>query len=131
MTSAYFRDVPLPDVVVHEGDTDPLYVTLTQADGVTPVDLSGRIVEFRLRAYRGDQTALTFRSDGTGTPPIAIISPATTGVVRITPTATSFVATAEFYRGYFSLFATATPSTLPQIVPQGRDFWIQVLAKVV
>lgn len=122
----YLSDLPLPDVTVREGDTDPMDFTLTQADGTTPIDLSsGRIVELRLRRLRGDQTAQVYRSDnGTG---IGITTPAA-GKVRFSPTAATWLAAAERYRGYFAIYETATPTTNPKTVPQPRDLHIAVLA---
>lgn len=125
----YFSDLPLPDITIREGDTDPRDFVLRQGDGITPVNLTSCVVELRLRAYRGSQTAISWFTDAT-TPCLYITSP-TGGAVRLIPPVTGFDADAERYRGYFAIYTTAdTQHASPKTVPQPRDLWIEILPKV-
>lgn len=131
----YFSDLPLPDIPVREGDADPIDFTLRQADGVTPVDLSNRIVELRLRAFRGDQAIKIYRSDSSTLGPTAIvITSPTLGAIQFTnptsPTSDGLLASGERYRGYFAIYENSTPYVRPKTVPQPRDFWIEMLARL-
>lgn len=126
----YFSTLPLPDLTLREGDADPRDFVLKQQDGVTPVDLTSRIVEFRLRAFRGDQTVRVYRSDGTG-PAITVTSPSGGAIQFTNPTTTGLLASAERYRGYFAIYEAATPTTRPKTVPQPRDFWLAMLPRLV
>ena len=131
---SYFSTLPLPDLVIREGDADARDFTLKQSDGVTPVDLTNRVVELRLRGFRDSQIAKAFRSDTTpGTPAIFITSP-TTGGLRFTnpttPSSAGLQAVAGRYCGYFAIYEAATPTVNPKTVPQPRDFWISMLARI-
>jgi hypothetical protein len=131
----YFSDLPLPDLTVREGDADPIDFTLKQADGTTPVNLTGRIVELRLRALRGEQTTLIFRTDATTLGPLAIvITTPTLGGIQFTnptsPPSAGLLALSERYRGYFAIYETLTPVTLPKTIPQPRDFWVAMLPRL-
>lgn len=126
----YFSDLPLPDLTLREGDVDPVDFTLKQQDNVTPVDLTGKIVELRLRAFRGEQAAKTFSSSGS-TPAILVSSP-TLGAIRFTqpttPASSVLLAADDRYRGYFAIYDS--PTSGPKTVPQPRDFWVAMLPKV-
>ena len=132
----YFSDLPLPDLTVREGDADPIDFTLKQADGTTPVNLTGCIVELRLRAVLGDQTTLIFRTDASTLGPTAIlITSPTLGGIQFTnptsPASAGLLALSERYRGYFAIYENAAPVTFPKTVPQPRDFWVAMLPRLV
>lgn len=125
----YFSDLPLPDLTIREGDCDPRDFVLRQGDGITPVDLTSRVVELRLRPYRGTQSVLTYRTNASS-PALYVTSP-TGGAVRLVPPAVAFDADAERYRGYFAIYEAAdTLYASPKTVPQPRDLWIEILPKV-
>jgi len=127
-TYGYIRALPQADIVIREGDTDPIDWTITQGDGVTPVDLTSvTAVILRLRALRGSQAPLAYYSSTPASlPPIRVTTP-TLGAIQIVPgTSMAFTAAAESYRGYFDLIVGGSRS-----VPQERDIWIDVLPRIV
>lgn len=130
---SYLNDLPLPDLRCREGDYDPVDFTLRNTDG-TPVDLSSRVVELRLRAYRDPTVLKIYRSDASspGIQAITINSP-TLGAIQFTnpssPADGGLVLSAERYHGYFAIYEAATPTARPKTVPQARELWIHMLPR--
>ena len=76
-----------PDLIIKHGDTRAWTFTLSDADSAA-LDLTATRVQFVMRRHEWHTSDLFARdTGGTGSDNIAITSPATGGILTITPTA--------------------------------------------
>lgn len=108
-------DLPLPQMRIGAGDIDAIDWQLKDRNG--PLDLTGLVVELRLRPLRGSQTVLSFKTTD-ASPKLVVTTPAT-GWVKFTPAADTFSAAADQYRGHFLVGSG-------QRVPQEDDFFLDI-----
>jgi len=87
----------MSDITIKKGDTRVWSFTLSDASS-TKLNLTSATVEFRLRQSEEDTNTFFVRSTGgTGSDYISITTPATSGIVTITPTASDWTAISDWY----------------------------------
>ena len=86
----------MTDLIIKHGDTRDWSITLSDADGVR-FDLTDSSVQFRLKTQEDSPVTFFSRNtDGTGSDYISIDSPASSGIITITPTVSDWSSVSDY-----------------------------------